>query len=243
VNEEFDEEEIDDESAPRGGLARVVLRYPQMSGSAEDQRERGATGAEARRSRIVDVAIKLARGRGFDSVGLREVADEAGVALGTLYKVFSSKEEMISAAVDQQTRLLRKRFERCPAQGETRLERLEDLFTRLTRALCRRPAYARGIIASITANHPEIFAKVIVHEDEMNRIMVAALRGGDPREHRLESFTEGERRVTFLLRQVWFAGLVGWAGGLFSQPEVVRQVMSAAELILAGAELAGLELR
>lgn len=234
---------FDDEEPPaRSGLARVVLRYPGMGDGAEDRRQKGPRGAEARRSRIVDVAIKLARGRGFEAVGLREVADEAGVALGTLYKVFSSKEEMISAAVDQQTRLLRKRFERSPARGETRMERLEDLFTRLTRALCRRPAYARGVIASITANHPEIFAKVIEHEDEMNRIVVAALRGGDPRKHQSDSFTEGERRVTFLLRQVWFAGLVGWAGGLFSQPEVVRQVMSAAELILAGADRQGLEL-
>jgi len=214
-----------------------------MAGSAEDRQERGARGAAARRSRIVDVAIKLARGRGFEAVGLREVADEAGVALGTLYKVFSSKEEMISAAVDQQTRLLRKRFERSPARGETRLARLEDLFTRLTRALCRRPSYARGIIASVTANHPEIFAKVLEHEDEMNRIVVAALRGGDPQNHQPETFTDGERQVTFLLRQVWFAGLVGWAGGLFSQPEVVRQTMRAAELILAGAEVEGLELR
>ncbi len=233
---------LDDEAAPHSGLPRVVLRYPEMGDRAEDRRVKGPRGAEARRSRIVDVAIKLARGRGFEAVGLREVADEAGVALGTLYKVFSSKEEMISAAVDQQTRLLRKRFERAPARGETRLERLEDLFTRLTRALCRRPAYARGIIASITANHPEIFAKVLEHEDEMNRILIAALRGGDPRKHEPESFTEGEQRVTFLLRQVWFAGLVGWAGGLFSQPEVVRQVMSAAELILAGADQEGLDL-
>jgi AcrR family transcriptional regulator len=198
--------------------------------------------AEDRRNRIVDVAIKLAKGRGFESVGLREVADEAGVALGTLYKVFSSKEEIVSAAVDHQTRLLRKRFEKLPARGETRLERLEDLFTRLTRALCRRPAYARGIIASITANHPEIFSRVLEHEDEMNRIIVAAIRGKNPQEVLPASYTDVERRVTFLLRQIWFAGLVGWAGGLFSQPEIVRQVMSGAELILSGVEKEGLAL-
>jgi AcrR family transcriptional regulator len=52
-----------------------------------------------RRSRIVDVAIRLSQGRGFENVGLREVAEEVGVALGTLYKTFRSK-EIISAAVE-----------------------------------------------------------------------------------------------------------------------------------------------
>ncbi|RLB56493.1 MAG: hypothetical protein DRJ42_03125 [Deltaproteobacteria bacterium] len=198
--------------------------------------------AEERRSKIVDVAIKLARGRSFEAIGLREVADEAGVALGTLYKVFSSKEEIIGAAVDLQTRALRKQFERRPAEGETRIERLEDLFARLTRAMCKRPSYARVIIATITADHPEIFAQLLEHEGEMNRIVVAALRGESPELVLTESFTDGERQVTFLVRQIWFAGLVGWSGGLFNQSEVVQQVVSGAELILAGAAATGLDL-
>lgn len=213
------------------------------SGSGEMRYESRAEMAERRRNKIIDVAIKLARGRDFEAVGLREVAHGAGVALGTLYKVFGSKEEIISAAVDHQSRALHKRFERQSARGATRLERLEDLFTRLTRALCRRPAYARGIIASVTANHPEVLARLLEHEEEMNRIVVAALRGESPESVPPESYTDGEREVTFLLRQVWFAGLVGWSGGLFGPANIVEHVMSAAKLILAGAEAEGLELR
>ncbi|MBW2460874.1 MAG: TetR/AcrR family transcriptional regulator [Deltaproteobacteria bacterium] len=225
--------------------ARGRRQSSPTEGPSDDgvQRYKGAgRKTEERRNKIVDVAIKLARGRGFEAIGLREVADEAGVALGTLYKVFSSKEEIIGAAVDLQTRALRKQFERRPAEGDTRVERLEDLFARLTRAMCKRPSYARVIIATVTADHPEIFAQILEHEGEMNRIVVAALRGDSPQLVLTESFSDGERQVTFLVRQIWFAGLVGWSGGLFSQAEVVQQVVTGAKLILAGAAATGLDL-
>lgn len=215
---------------------------PPSSGAAAAPYRRASRSAEERRSKIVDVAIKLARGRSLDAIGLREVADEAGVALGTLYKVFSSKEEIIGAAIELQTRTLRKRFDRRPAHGETRLERVEDVFTRLTRGLCKHPSFARAIISTITADHPEIFAQLLEHEEQADRIIIAALRGGIPDEVQTSTCSEGERQVTFLLRQIWFAGLVGWAGGLFSEAEVIRQVMGGAKLILAGAAASDLSL-
>ena len=64
--------------------------------------------------------------------------------------------------------------------------------------------------------------------------MVAALRG--------ESFSElrgPEQDVAELLQQVWFALLVGWAGGLHSQAEIVEKVRTAAEILLRGAGLDG----
>ncbi len=43
---------------------------------------------EARRRRILDASTRLASRGGFDAVQMREVAEEAGVALGTLYRYF-----------------------------------------------------------------------------------------------------------------------------------------------------------
>lgn len=189
-----------------------------------------------RRSRIVDVAIRLAQGRGFDSVGLREVAEEAGVALGSLYKSFRSKEEIVSAAVEHQVRTLRRRFERRPARGDTALERIENLFSRLTRALCKRPSLARAVLGALTAPESDIAGPVYAQEEEVGRIIVAALRGVSPKDVTLASLTESERTLSFLLRQVWFAGLVGWSAKLYSQTEVVRQVVTTARLLLAGLE-------
>ena len=57
--------------------------------------------------RILGVAFELAEEGGFDAVRLRDVADQAGVALGTLYSRFSSKEEMLVAALDESTQTLK----------------------------------------------------------------------------------------------------------------------------------------
>ena len=45
----------------------------------------------ARRERILDAAMDLAADGGWDSVQMREVAERAEVALGTLYRYFPSK--------------------------------------------------------------------------------------------------------------------------------------------------------
>ena len=111
---------------------------------------------KSRRAKIVEVAVKLSQGRDFENVGLREVAEQAGVALGTLYKSFSSKEEIIGAAVQYQTGRLKRQFDRKPAAGDTPLERVDNLFARLTRALTRRPAFARTVLGAISTNHPDI---------------------------------------------------------------------------------------
>jgi len=205
-------------------------------------RQSPSVALDERRLKILDAAISLAHGRGFGAVGLREVADSAGVALGTLYKFFKSKEEIISAAVEHQTRALSKRFEAEPAVGVSPLERLEDIFSRLTHALTKRPAYTRGLIATLMADHPELVARISAHEGEMNRLVIAALRGKPPSEVDPADYREGEVHVTFVLRQVWFASLFGWAGGMHSPDEVVGHVRDAAATVLAGAEAQGLAL-
>ena len=53
---------------------------------------------EEKARRIVESAVELAEKGGFEAVRLREVASHAGVALGTLYRRFRSKEDLLLAA-------------------------------------------------------------------------------------------------------------------------------------------------
>ena len=76
--------------------------------------------AKDRRDRILDVAIDLAEEGGFDNVRQRDVADQAGVALGTLYKSFASKEDLLSAALEREAQTLERKMEQRPALGQTR---------------------------------------------------------------------------------------------------------------------------
>ena len=55
---------------------------------------------EERSLRIIQEAVGLAEKGGFDAVRLRDLAARSGVALGTVYSRFASKEAILVAALD-----------------------------------------------------------------------------------------------------------------------------------------------
>ncbi|MEW2354999.1 TetR/AcrR family transcriptional regulator [Spirillospora sp. NPDC029432] len=54
---------------------------------------------QARRRRIVEAASAMLEGQEYERIQIREVAERAGVALGTLYRYFSSKEHLYAAVM------------------------------------------------------------------------------------------------------------------------------------------------
>lgn len=59
--------------------------------------KRATAKSEASREHILQVALKMFRKQGFDEVTMREIAREAGVALGAAYYYFPSKEALVVA--------------------------------------------------------------------------------------------------------------------------------------------------
>jgi len=57
------------------------------------------TGQQERRERIVQAAISLLERGEYDAIQMRDVAREAGVALATIYRYFTSKEHLYAAAL------------------------------------------------------------------------------------------------------------------------------------------------
>ncbi|HWO62981.1 MAG TPA: helix-turn-helix domain-containing protein, partial [Umezawaea sp.] len=49
----------------------------------------------ATRQALADAALRLFLERGFDAVGVREIADAADVATTTLFKYFPTKESLV----------------------------------------------------------------------------------------------------------------------------------------------------
>ena len=72
----------------------------------------------ARRRRVIDATLELAAGGGFDGVQMRDVAAEAGVALGTVYRYFESKERLLLEANLEQVDALRERITELAAEVE-----------------------------------------------------------------------------------------------------------------------------
>jgi AcrR family transcriptional regulator len=50
---------------------------------------------DATRRRILDAAVQMFRGRGFEATTTRDIADAAGIATGTLFNYFSTKEAIV----------------------------------------------------------------------------------------------------------------------------------------------------
>ena len=53
--------------------------------------------SEATRIRIYEAALRVFRERGFHAATMREIASEAGVALGATYYYFDSKNSIVMA--------------------------------------------------------------------------------------------------------------------------------------------------
>jgi len=198
------------------------------------RRARGEREQTLRKERILDVAIRLAEQGGFENVRQRDVAELAGVALGTLYKSFRSKEDILSAALERVITALETRLQEHPLTGADPAERVGTLFATLTKALCRKPNYARAVLRAMTSGERAVSDNVVAHQSHVAGMVLAALRGPDGALLGDVPPTQDELDVALLMQQVWFASLVGWSAGLHSQAEVERQVRVAARLFLAG---------
>jgi len=192
---------------------------------------------KGRRNKILDVAIDLAEEGGFDNVRQRDVAANAGVALGTLYKSFRSKEDLLSAALEREAEHLERKMEDNPAKGETPLDRVLSVFSLMTKALVKKPQYARAVLRAMASGVPEVASNVAGYQGRVNGMLIAAMRGVG----RL-GFTEltnnpptvQESTLSFLLQQLWFASLVGWSAGLFDAGAIIEQLRVAGDLLTRG---------
>jgi AcrR family transcriptional regulator len=182
-----------------------------------------------RKDRILDVAIDLAAAGGYENVRQRDVADQAGIALGTLYKSFISKEHILSAAMAREADELERRLKSRPPTGRTSSERLQSLFRIITRAMCQKPKFTRAVIRAMASGQPEVAGHVTAYQGRMNAIIGSVLLGEDEG-NELDS---RQMALATLLQQIWFASLVAWSAGILTQPNVVAHMNQAIELILA----------
>lgn len=207
--------------------------------SLRDGTRAGGLGPSQRRRlrRIVDAAVALAERGGFEAVRLRDVAQESQVALGTLYKYFHSKEDILLLALTEEVERLEAAMVAHPSSGGSPLKRLTNFFQRATQGLTRKPHFARALLRAIASGDQKTAAKVASFHQRMTRMIHAALSGKPPNLRVTGRAALGdarEQQVAFLLQHVWFASLVGWAGGLHSTRTVAEQVRAAAALMRIG---------
>lgn len=190
-----------------------------------------------RTDKILDVAVELAEKGGFDNVRQRDVAKQAGVALGTLYKRFRNKESILVAALDREAELLERRMETVPTKGDSPAERVTQFFMIITKGLTKKPHYARAVIRAMASGVPEIASTVSAYYGRMTGLIIAAMRGVGRLSYTDATTAPPSKRESTLalhLQQVWFASLVGWSAGMFDPAEVMAQMRRVTTMMMKG---------
>jgi AcrR family transcriptional regulator len=90
-------------------------------------------GAEEKRRRILDAAVRVFARRGFHASRVGDIAEEAGVAHGLLYHYFSSKDEVLQTVFRENWTELLERFEQVEASAEPADQKLHGIVKILLR--------------------------------------------------------------------------------------------------------------
>jgi TetR/AcrR family transcriptional regulator, cholesterol catabolism regulator len=190
---------------------------------------------EEKRSRILETAIELAEKGGFENVRLRDLAAQADVALGTLYKRFPSKESILIAALELEAEKLEKTLSKKPVEGDTPVERVLTFFDNASRTLFRKPNLGRAVLRALTSGDESLTENVASFHQRITQMIVAAMRGSLITSIVPEPSND-EVIVAFIMQQQWFAALVGWMGGLINRPMVIEQLRITLSIVLRGLE-------
>ena len=112
------------------------------------------SGQRARRERIVRAGMRKLASEDYDKVKISEVAVDAGVAIGTLYRYFSSKEHLFAAVFKEWQDSLGRQIHLSALRGDTNAERLVDLLMRMVRAFQAQPQFYKLLLVLQTTTDP-----------------------------------------------------------------------------------------
>jgi AcrR family transcriptional regulator len=179
----------------------------------------------ARRTRILEATLELARNGGYEAVQMRAVAEMSEVALGTLYRYFPSKVHLLVSAMASQLEQMRTSLQRRTIPGDSRLERVAYVLERSTRSLQRNPNLTEAMVRAMMAADASVAAEVTAVRAQMGELIIKALRNGSGAQ-------PDDEALAGILQDVWFARQIAWLGGRIGTDEVWREIEQAIELVL-----------
>lgn len=180
----------------------------------------------ARRERILEATMELATEGGFHGVQMRDVAERADVALGTLYRYFPSKIHLLVGSLRQEIDRLRTGVERRPPQGDTAEERVLAVLYRATRALERNPRYTGAVMRALMSGEADTTQDAATVSSNMDEMIVRAIRADE------DSVIEDEWPIARVLQQVWSSSLMNWLSGRTAMKELRENLAVATRLLL-----------
>ncbi|MFI0368884.1 TetR family transcriptional regulator [Actinomadura sp. 1N219] len=202
-------------------MARIADARPAAEPRSPRQKDR--------HERILRAARKLGSVHDLDRVQMQDVADEAGVALATLYRYFPSKIHLFTAVKRKQIERLSEEASRTRPEPEAPLEAVVKVLVRAREQMMRRPRLARAVLqadqtAQTIANGPW-------SSDRTFRDMLLRVAGVDAPE-------PADERLMRLLESCWYGVLLSCLNERLSPEEADADIRVSCEMLL-GARLGG----
>ncbi len=188
--------------------------------------ELGSTAQRERRERILDATIALASQGGFDAVQMRAVAEQADVALGTLYRYFPSKIHLLVTALAREFERAEKVLSSKAIPGDTSADRVITVLRRTTRGLQGDPhltdALTRAFMFADKSAAQEIHAVGML----LTRMLTRAMHPGS------DDISDDDIAIARVIGDVWLSALVAWVTGRSTAEETAAHMERAVRLIL-----------
>lgn len=131
------------------------------------------------RERLLRAAQELIEEGGYGPASVVAIADRAGVAAGTLYRHFSSKEELFvevfRSVCDREVRAMQAAAEAMPAEA-SHVDRLVTVLSTFARRALRRPRLAWALLAEPV--DPLVDAERLAYRARYSELTAQALRAG-----------------------------------------------------------------
>ena len=163
-------------------------------------------GQRARRERIVMTALKLLEEGEYESIQMRDVAEHADVAIGTVYRYFASKEHLFTAVLLAWSGALQARIHEHPLQAETPGARLNELLSKVLSAFEHRPQFLRMLMVVESTRDQHARQLHLEFGHQASGIFLEPLR--DLERDDAEAIVDVVQGVMGAMLRVWAVGLM-----------------------------------
>ena len=180
-----------------------------------------------RRARVVAAAMALAAKGGYDAVQMRAVSQEADVALGTIYRYFSSKDQLLLAGLEMLAADMQAEIDRHPPAGRTARDRVAEVFRRSCALLEAEPLMAHAVVTALSTSDPTVAERSFGVQGRLKAMSHRALDG--------EAIDDLDD-IVHVLGQVWFASMLAWVGGRAGEGTMAAELELASRLLLRSAD-------
>lgn len=178
----------------------------------------------ARRQRVIDAALELGLEGGYEAVQMRDVAARADVAMGTVYRYFTSKDHLLAATLVHWVELLDERLGQRPARGGTPAERVLDVLDRALRAMNRQPKLVAAVFTSLSSPDPA----AIECQQQLTQVTERIIRRAIGEQQPPDIAARAR-----MIGHVWYSALTRWINGWSTMSWVYGELAVATRLLLS----------